>query len=246
MRRYRVLGVVLIATVISSSTGSSVGNESRPAGPSPAQDDQLEAGRATTTISDPEDVEACPEEAGQDCPIDIRAVSKRRFTTATGRKMLAFSVDSYELYVGLVYVANIKLPLDTRAGPRSDTQIFMAITDLPGTIGWRCGREWDRSGHVSHRYRFKKRGDRLTCFVPKSDLHPTKRIRFKALSRATLFVVDRAPDNGWGDESSRHPNLAQPRRSVVAGQVLATGGHTPSDLRGWAPGGWPSGRRRRS
>lgn len=204
MRRYRALGVVLLATVISSSAGTSVGIESRLAGLGPAQDDQLEAGRATTTISDPEDVEACPEEAGQDCPIDIRAVSKRRFTTATGRKMLAFSVDSYELYVGLVYVANIKLPLDTRAGPRSDTQIFMAITDLPGTIGWRCGREWDRSGHVSHRYRFKKRGDRMTCFVPKRDLHPTKRIRFIALSRATLFVVDRAPDNGWGDESSRH------------------------------------------
>jgi hypothetical protein len=195
MRRCGVLGAVLIAATLSSSVESSVGVESRLASLSSVKDDQLDARGATTTVSDPEDVEAC--EYGQDCPIDIRAVSKRRFTTATGRKMLAFSVDAYELYGGLVLIANIKLRLDTGAGPRSDAHIFLALTELWADIGWACGRTYV-AGDVSHKYPIKERGDRLTCFVPRRDLRPTKGIRFQALSRSNDFVVDRAPDDGWG------------------------------------------------
>jgi hypothetical protein len=195
MRRDRFLGVVLIASVISSSGGSSVGMESRLASLSSVKDDQMNARGVTTTVSDPEDVEAC--DTAPDCSIDIRAVSKRRFTTATGRRMLAFSVEAYELYGGLVFVANIKLRLDARAGQRSDAHIFMGLTELAMDIGWACGRRYS-FGDVSHRYPIKERGDRLTCFVPRRDLHPTKRIRFQALSRGNEFVVDRAPDDGWG------------------------------------------------
>ena len=111
--------------------------------------------------------------------------------------MLAFSVDAYELYGGLIFIANIKLRLDTRAGHRSDAHIFMGLTELAADIGWACGRRYS-FGDVSHRYPIKRRGDRLTCFVPRRDLHPTKRIRFQALSRGNEFVVDRAPDDGWG------------------------------------------------
>jgi len=157
--------------------------------------DQRDARGALIAVSDPQDVEAC--RSAPDCPIDIRAVSKRSFTTATGQRMLAFSVNAYELYGGLVFVANFRLPLDTRAGPRSDTQIFMTLTELAFDIGWACGREFE-AGSVSRRYHIKERGDRLTCFVPRRALHPTKRIRFKALSRGNQFVVDRAPDDGWG------------------------------------------------
>jgi hypothetical protein len=92
-----------------------------------------------TTISDPEDVEE-PCDTGADCPIDIQSVSRRRFTTATGRKMLAFSVRAYELYGGLNFVMNTKLRLDTRAGSRSDAHIFLAVTYLWADIGWACGR----------------------------------------------------------------------------------------------------------
>jgi hypothetical protein len=198
MRRRKVLGLVLIAATVSSSGGSWLAAEPRFASLSSVHGDQPDARGATTaTVTDPEDVEACDEQLGQDCPIDIRAVSKRPFTTASGRKMLAFRVDAYELYGGLVFVANIKLRLDARAGPRSDAHIFMGLTELAFDIGWACGRKYE-FGDVSHKYRIRERGDRLTCFVPKRDLHPTKRIRFQARSRASEFVVDRAPDDGWG------------------------------------------------
>ncbi|HJR96836.1 MAG TPA: hypothetical protein VJ979_02910 [Actinomycetota bacterium] len=189
--------MVLVALAILAGGGSSVGAAFHVAGKGSLRGDQLVATRALTTVSDPEDVEPCPEEYGQDCPIDIRAVSRRNFKTASGQRMLAFSVNAYELYGGLVFVANFRVPLDTRAGPGSDTQIFMTLTELFGDIRWACGRELD-AGIVSRRYHIKERRDRLTCFVPRRALHPTKRIRFKALSRATRFIVDRAPDNGWG------------------------------------------------
>jgi hypothetical protein len=52
--------------------------------------------------------------------------------------MLVFSVRAYELYGGLNFVMNIKLRLDTSAGPRSDAHIFMAVDELWGSIGWRA------------------------------------------------------------------------------------------------------------
>jgi hypothetical protein len=195
MRRRGILSVILIAASITSSGGTSMGMEGRAVRRSSVQDQPDAVGARTTTISDPEDVEAC--DTAPDCPIDIRAVSKRRFTTGTGRKMVAFSVDAYELYGGLVFIANIKLRLDTSAGPRSDAHIFMALTELWADIGWACGRRYE-AGIVSHKYPIKERGDRLTCFVPRRHLQPTKRIRFQALSRGNEFVVDRAPDDGWG------------------------------------------------
>jgi hypothetical protein len=190
-----VLGVVLIAAAISPSDGFSLGMEPRPTSQTSVQDDQRGARGATTKVTDPEDVGAC--DTAPDCPIDIRAVSKRPFRTATGRRMLAFSVNAYELHGGLVFVANIKLRLDTRDDQRSDAEIFMGLTELAQSIGWACGRRYS-FGDFGHRYRIKRRGDRLTCYVPRSDLHQTKRIRFQALSRGNEFVVDRAPDHGWG------------------------------------------------
>jgi hypothetical protein len=194
-RRFVVVLGVVLATAIPLCAGPSVGVESRATTLSSVLDDQPDARGATTKVVDPEDVEACV--TAPDCPIDIRAVSERRFTTATGRRMLAFSVNAYELYIGLVFVANIKLRLDTRDDRRPDAHIFMGITELAQTIGWACGRKYS-FGDFSERYRIKRRGDRLTCFVPRRDLHPTKRIRFQAHSRANEFVIDRAPDRGWG------------------------------------------------
>jgi hypothetical protein len=196
MWRLGVLGVVLIAIVVAADGGSSAGPEQRLAGMgAPVRSDHLNAERVLTSVGDPEDVGHCS--SAPDCPIDIRSIAKRPFTTASGKKMVAFSVNAYELHGGLVYVANIKFALDTRAGPPSDTQIFMAITDFPETIKWGCGRAWKAGGNLTRRYHLKERGDRLTCFVPRRALHPTKPIRFRALSRGTRFVVDRAPDSGW-------------------------------------------------
>ena len=196
MWRLGVLGVVLIAIVVAADGGSSAGPEQRLAGMgAPVRSDHLNAERVLTSVGDPEDVGHCS--SAPDCPIDIRSIAKRPFTTASGKKMVAFSVNAYELHGGLVYVANIKFALDTRAGPPSDTQIFMAITDFPETIKWGCGRAWKAGGNLTRRYHLKERGDRLTCFVPRLALHPTKPIRFRALSRTTRSVVDRAPDNGW-------------------------------------------------
>jgi hypothetical protein len=196
MWRLGVLGVVLIAIVVAADGGSSAGPEQRLAGMgAPVRSDHLNAERVLTSVGDPEDVGHCS--SAPDCPIDIRSIAKRPFTTASGKKMVAFSVNAYELHGGLVYVANIKFALDTRAGPPSDTQIFMAITDFPETIKWGCGRAWKAGGNLTRRYHLKERGDRLTCFVPRRALHPTKPIRFRALSRTTRSVVDRAPDNGW-------------------------------------------------
>jgi hypothetical protein len=198
MRHHGVLGVALIAIVISSG-GSAVGVETRPTSPDGRHADHLGARRVTSTVSDPEDVEAC--DFAPDCPIDIRAASKRPFTTVTGRRMLAFSVDAYQLHSGLIYIANIKLRLDTRGGPHSDASIFMALTDRGLGLGWVCGRRFETGGIVHHRYRLRVRGDRLTCTVPRRELHPVKRIRFQAISRANEFVVDRAPDQGWSRRS---------------------------------------------
>jgi hypothetical protein len=195
MWRLGVLGVVLIAIVISADGGSSAELEGRLTDMGPVRSHLLDAERILTSVGDPEDVAPCS--TAPDCPIDIRAIAKRPFTTASGRKMIAFSVNAYDLHGGLVYVANIKFALDTRAGPPSDTQIFMAITDFPETIKWGCGRAWKAGGNLTRRYHLKERGDRLTCFVPRRALHPTKPIRFRALSRTTRSDVDRAPDNGW-------------------------------------------------
>jgi hypothetical protein len=197
VRRYGVV-VILIAATIASSGGPSAGGEGRATGQNSAQRRLAVGGGRTTTIGDPQDVEE-PCTTGTDCPVDIRAVSKRRFTTATGRKMLAFSVLAYELYGGLNFVMNIKLRLDTKAGPHSDAHIFMAVDELWANIGWACGRHYRAGGQIRHKYPIKERGERLTCFVPRRELHPDKPIRFAAFSRSWGgFVVDRAPDNGWG------------------------------------------------
>jgi len=95
-------------------------------------------------------------------------------------------------------VMNIKLRLDTRAGPHSDTHIFMAVDELWASIGWACGRHYRAGGQISHKYPIKERGERLTCFVPRRERDPHKAIRFVAFSRGSDFVVDRAPDEGWG------------------------------------------------
>jgi len=195
LRHRRVLGVILIAAAITPIAGASAATGYRPARLGSVSDHREAVGPRTTTITDPEDVDVC--DSPPDCPIDIRAVHRRRFTTAVGRKMLAFSVDAYQLFGGLVLIANIKLRLDTRAGPRSDAHIFMALTELWASIGWACGRHYEAGG-VTHRYPIKERGDRLTCFIPRRDLRPTKRIRFQALSRGDDFLIDRAPDAGWG------------------------------------------------
>ena len=92
---------------------------------------------------------------------------------------------------------NTKLRLDTSAGPRSDAHIFLAVTYLWADIGWACGRHYE-AGDITHKYPINERGDRLTCFIPRRELHPTKRIRFVALSRSWKnSIVDRAPDDGW-------------------------------------------------
>jgi len=188
--------VVLIATAIPLGGESWGGMKPRPGGATPTQADQMHPRTAAwVTIHDPEDVEVC--EHPSDCAIDIRAVSKRHFTTSAGRKILALRLHAYELWGGLIYIANIKFRLDARAGPRPDAHIYMALTDLPGTLGWACGRTYD-FGSLTHRYRINRRGDRLTCFVPRRELRPTKPIRFQALSRGNEFIVDRAPDHGWG------------------------------------------------
>jgi hypothetical protein len=193
--RHGLLGLALIAIAIPASGGSSVGVEPRLAGLGPVRNDHLDAERMLTSVSDPEDVAPCS--TAPDCPIDIRSDAQRSFTTASGKKMIAFSINAYELHGGLVYVANIKFALDTRGGPRSDTAVFMAVADFPETIKWGCGRQWKASGNLTRRYHLKERGDRLTCFVPRRALHPTKPIMFRALSRTTRSVVDRAPDSGW-------------------------------------------------
>jgi hypothetical protein len=197
MRRHDVLIAIFIAAAIISSEGRSVGMEGRATPRSSMHDRLADGGARTTTISDPEDVEeAC--DTGADCPIDIQAVSRRSYTTATARRMLAFSVRAYELYGGLNFVMNIKLRLDTSAGPRSDAHIFMAVDYLWADIGWVCGRHYKKGGQVTHKYPIKERGDRLTCFVPRRELRPTKRIRFQALSHGWGGVVVDAPDDGWG------------------------------------------------
>lgn len=197
MKRRGLLPVVLIATSISLGGESLVGMEARPAGATPTQNEQMHPRRAAwITIHDPQDVEVC--EIPSDCPVDIRAVSKRHFATATGRRMLALRLHAYKLWGGLIYIANIKFRLDSRAGPRPDAHIYMALTDHPASLGWSCGRTYHIGGTLLHRYRIKRRGDRLTCFVPRRELRPTKPIRLQALSRANEFIVDRAPDHGWG------------------------------------------------
>lgn len=197
MRRHDVLIAIFIAAAIISGEGRSIGLEGRATGPSSIHNRLADGGARMTTISDPEDVEeTC--DAGADCPIDFKAVSRRSFTTATGRRMLAFNVRAYELYGGLNFVMNIKLRLDTSSGPRSDAHIFMAVDELWGSIGWACGRHY-KGGQVTHKYPIKERGDRLTCFIPRRELRPTKQIRFQALSHGWEgLVVDRAPDDGWG------------------------------------------------
>jgi len=155
-------------------------------------------GRAQITIVDPEDVDPCaPElEVLQQCPLDIREVSARRFTTSTGRRMLALSVEAYELYGGLLYDANIKFRLDVRSGPRADERVFIVLDELAFDIGWACSSGW-YFGIRGRRYRLREREDRLTCIVPMRELRPVnKPIRMNAQSRVRRAIVDRAPDAG--------------------------------------------------
>jgi hypothetical protein len=142
-------------------------------------------------IHDPSDVEAC--DTAPDCPEDIRYLSLRSYIGGAGRSMLAITVGAYELYGGLVFVDNIKVRFDASGDPLPDGKIFLSVDNLPFDIGWQCG---PRVG--THPYRLRIHADALTCFIPEEDLHPTKPIRLFALSRGNRFIVDRAPDQGWG------------------------------------------------
>jgi hypothetical protein len=168
-------------------------------GPSASAHRAGSIGSRTITVSDPMDVEPCDLPPwSEDCPIDIRTVSKRSFRNSAGRRMLAVRLEAYRLYGGLIYVANIRVRFDATGGPRPDGQMFFALTDVPGSLGWACGRRWDLSGSLKHRYRLRVDGDQVTCVLPMRELRPTKRIRFNATSRWWQNdVVDRAPDQGW-------------------------------------------------
>jgi hypothetical protein len=69
----------------------------------------------------------------------------------------------------------------------------MSLANLDFDIGWACGRRFG-----VERFRIEVGENRMTCLIPRRILHATKRIRFHALSRGNAFVVDRAPDQGWG------------------------------------------------
>ena len=184
-RRHLILVVLVIVAITSAGSVSSASSKDGT------------TRRAQITIVDPEDVAPCPPEYLQDCPIDIREVSARRFTTSAGRRMLALSVEAYELYGGLIFHTNIKFRLDVRSGPRADERVFIVLDELNARIGWACSSRWF-FGVEGRRYRLRERGDRLTCIVPMRELRPVdKPIRMNAQSRFKRAVVDRVPDVGW-------------------------------------------------
>jgi hypothetical protein len=134
-----------------------------------------------------------PPEFGHDCPEDIRSASLRTYTGGTGRRMLAVTVEAYEIHGGYVVVESFKLRFDGSGGPHADWYVLLALDELPpGRIGWACGRNFG-----TERYKLKDHGDSLTCYIPERDLDPTKPIRFQAFSRLNHDVVDRASDQGW-------------------------------------------------
>jgi hypothetical protein len=133
-------------------------------------------------------------EYGQDCVPDIAFVTLRSYEGGVGRRMLAITVGTYELFGGLVEVANIKVRFDARGDPGVDWCAILALANRAYDIGWTCGRRFG-----AERYRLRVHDDSMTCFIPERDLHPTKPIRFQALSRVNQSVADRAPDQGWAD-----------------------------------------------
>ncbi len=105
--------------------------------------------------------------------------------------MLALTVAAYEPHE-LVTEVSIKLRFDANRGPPADWYVFMGAGELIFRVGWYCARtKWAK------RYRVRVRDEVMTCFIPEHDLHPTKPIRFQALSKMIGGTVDRAPDQGW-------------------------------------------------
>jgi hypothetical protein len=151
----------------------------------------LASGSSTTiTVFDPDDLAPC--DTPPWCSADIRIVSEWSFIGGTGRRMLVVTVVAYEPHARVTEVS-IKLRFDAKGGPPADWYVFMGYAES-GAYGLSrsCGRHlWTR------RYRTKVDGELMTCFIPERDLHPTKPIRFQALSRMISGVEDRAPDVGW-------------------------------------------------
>jgi hypothetical protein len=191
------LPLVLVVVPIGGNSGNEIfrpsGAEPHIAGMGSVGGGQLDATRVLTTVRDPEDVDPCT--VDPDCPIDIRAVSKTSLHDRDGQE------DDRLQRQRVRAVRRTRLRGELQASPRHEGwppfghSDFMALTELFADIRWACGREF-QAGSVSRRYHVKERRDRLTCFVPRQALHPTKRIRFTALSRVNQDVIDRAPDHG--------------------------------------------------
>ncbi len=188
MRRHLVLLSLIAVVFVGSLQPPSI------AAAPPSQDHKSD-GATMTTVYDPQDLPECPPELGADCPEDIRFASLRAYTGGTGRRMLAITVEAYEIHGGWVVVESFKLRFDASGGPEADWYVLMALAELPpGHIGWACGRSFG-----TERYRLVDHGDSLTCFIPERDLQPTKPIRFQVFFRLNRDVYDRAPDQGWAD-----------------------------------------------
>lgn len=123
---------------------------------------------------------------------DIRR-SLRRVYPVEGRRALKIKIHTYE---DLGWWWWFDVYIDSRGGSRHDYVMQIVNGDMNGNS---CGVA--RRG--SDRYqegRFRQAGTWTSCRVPASKVHPTKRIRWRIVSReisAERPPLDRAPNHGW-------------------------------------------------
>lgn len=150
--------------------------------------------RYTDTGLDPDDIPVDESSCCQQDP-DIRASTRKVWIDDQDRKWLTVSFETYENLIGYW---NVRVRLDTRAGPRADAKMWIFDT---GTDEAGCTFRRDGSTMEDGRY-LQVQVDKVRCRVPLRWAEPRKRIRWKLFSagggEGTGPVVDEyAPDSGW-------------------------------------------------
>jgi len=128
---------------------------------------------------------------------DILSTTKRAYSTASGVRMISFTVE-FEEPTGDAFSV-IGVYIDSRLGGRGDYTIGVDVT--PGTVGYVC------SVYIA-RGRYRRCHLKTTPSVDPEDatwwrvpirrswLHVTKKVRWAVVSDSDFGTYDRAPDTG--------------------------------------------------
>ena len=145
---------------------------------------------------DPDDI---PIDEGSCCQQDpdVKSTSRKVATGTRGRSLFM----TFRTYERLQGFWTVRVPLDTRGGPRVDARMSLRDSGVGPT---RCGVRFLAKGpRRQGTLNLPLFGRRATCRVPLRWVHPSKRIRWKLHSLAGVEgtepgVDDYAPnDRGW-------------------------------------------------